>query len=318
MAAIYVRRLTPLSIGLLCCLCVVHVVHSQVIRGNVVNALSNEAVPYATLHSIKSPNGLHADEAGYFEWNVTDKRDSIVVSSVGYVSSKIAVYSLSKNIINQIELHQDSVILSEVTVKGSGRSITKKIGFFDNKPGEGMGMGPGGISQNELFVNYYPNEDQRVGSIKKLSFDIKGFDFSQKSSKVKIRILSRNASSGLPDKDLLQRDIIVKINRLSPDIILDIEKLNISFPEDGIFIGLEFICESTFLFKKQSLIGQKTNCPRITMTKAADYKKEGQSYFWTFHRNKWQWICVSDGSVFPNRSWIGLVFKFGATILIYQ
>lgn len=305
------------SIKLLFCLSIKSVVFAQIVRGNVVNSVDGKPVPYATIYSTKSFVGNHTDEEGYFEWNTINKKDSLVISSVGYRDTKIVVESLKPDQLNIIKLSQSITELSEVVVKGSGKTVEKKIGFFENTPDKGMGMGPGGIADNELFVNYYPNTDHKAGLIKKLMFDIKGFELSQKSSKAKIRILSLNKINGLPDKDLLQENIIVKINRLSPNIVLDIEKFNIQFPEDGLFIGLEFICNSEFVFKKQSLIGQKSNCPRITVTKTIDYKVEGKSYYWTFHGNKWRWVCISDGSVFPNRKWIGMVFRFGATVLVY-
>jgi hypothetical protein len=311
------KRYIFLCVSLSLYLSVDTTVLGQVIRGNVVSSVDGKPVPYVTIYSVKSFVGNHADEDGYFEWNIGNKQDSLVISSVGYEIKKIIMTSLKAKEINVIKLDQSVVSLNEVIVKRNGKAVEKEIGFSDNEPQKGMGMGPGGISENELYVNYYPNIDQNEGWIKKLKFDIRGFDFSQKNSKAKIRILGVNKSNGLPDNDLLQKDIIVKINRLSPDIILDIEKLNIQFPIDGLFIGLEFICNSEFVFKKQSLVGQKSNCPRITLTKSVDYKLEGKSYFWTFHRNKWQWVCVSDGSVFPNKNWIGLVFRFGATVLLY-
>ncbi|WP_133299977.1 carboxypeptidase-like regulatory domain-containing protein [Larkinella punicea] len=293
-------------------------VFGQVAKCIVIDALNHKPVPYATVYSSKSGMGIHADEEGYFEWHTGISSDSIVVSSVGYKHQKIMIKSLKEDIVNSIEINQDLVELSEVIVRPGSKSLERIVGFFYNEPDKNRGMGPGGISENQIFVNYYPNTEQMEGYIKKLMFDIKGFDLSQKSSRARIRILSYNKSSGLPDRDLLRESIVVKITKFSPNILLNIEKYKIVFPTDGVFIGLEFICHNEFIYKKKSLSRQKTDCPRITTTKAENYREEGKSYYWTYHANRWIWACISDGSIFPGQSWHGRVFKFGAVISSFQ
>lgn len=287
--------------------------HGQMMRGTVVDSTTNQVVPFASIYSIKTGRGTHTDSEGYFEWNLTTSVDSLIISSVGYKSIQISSTLLATSQV--IKIGQAIIQLKEVAVQYSNKRTNKEIGFYNFKSNTSRGMGPGGIVQNEIFLNYFPNSQLAPTFISKLMFDIKGFDIDQRGgSKAIIRVLRVDKQTGLPGEDLLLHKILVNITRISPDIIVNIEKYKIPFPDEGIFIGLEFICHSDFIFKHQSLVGQKTNCPRITTTMVPNYQQEGKSYFWTFHDKKWKWACITDGTFFPSRAWIGKVFKFGAVL----
>ncbi|QKZ14881.1 carboxypeptidase-like regulatory domain-containing protein [Spirosoma sp. KUDC1026] len=290
----------------------------QVVRCTVVDRLTQKEVPYVSIASTQTGAGIHADEEGYFEWGSTRSGDTLAISCVGYKPLKVAFDLLDQDRMNRLALSPDTVILKEFVVKPGTRKRTKEIGFYHYPPNSKRGMAAGGISDNQVFVNYYKNNEGKEGLLSRLLFDLKASNPGQGSSKARIRIMRYDPETGLPGNDLLPKDIIVSITPLSHDIALSVEKYNVPFPVEGIFIGLEFICHNEFIYKNQSLKKQKSDCPLIRMTREKEYDQIGKGYYWTKFRNKWQWVCISDGSAFPNKAMVGNVFKFGARVVFYE
>ena len=63
---------------------------------------------------------------------------------------------------------------------------------------------------------------------------------SVNNAKFKLRIFEAK-KGGLPGKELITENIIVTVKKGSSKPIIDLSKYNLPFPENGLFVGLEFM-----------------------------------------------------------------------------
>ncbi len=173
-------------------------------------------------------------------------------------------------------------------------------------------MGPGGQSDFEVYVNHVKNVGRIEGYLTKLYFDLHVDIFEKSNSKVRIRVFSVG-ENGLPKDDLLTREIIKRVDRITPNIKIDVSEYNIVFPGEGVFIGLEFFCNfEVKSIKNGRHIKNITNCPHIPTAKVSNNATVGESYYWSILKGKMQWVCYSNGETY--RGTKGHVFKFGAEV----
>lgn len=173
-------------------------------------------------------------------------------------------------------------------------------------------MGPGGKTDFNVFVNHIKNPSKIMGFLDKLYFDLKVELFEQSNSKARIRVFSVG-TDGLPKDDILNKEILKNIDCISPNLKIDVSSLNIIFPPEGLFIGLEFFCNRELVpLKKRSQFKIKTDCPHIPTAKVSNYEEIGNSYMWTLWKGNMQWLCYSNGKFYQGTK--GHVHKFGAEV----
>jgi len=107
------------------------------IKGQVLDLELRTPVVFATIQFKQSKNGFVTDESGYFRLpeSYKNRRDTLVISSIGFITKKIPIITLEDDEINTIFLKPKVESLDEVTVIGnkkkkqswvSGVSLVKK------------------------------------------------------------------------------------------------------------------------------------------------------------------------------------------------
>jgi hypothetical protein len=212
----------------------------QPITGVIVLNLSNPK--YAT----------YTDEDGIFSLMVA-KNDSLKISCIGYKES-IVTNSVNLTSIN-IELTPDFILLNEVVVNCSLKeNISDKEESFRQ-----------GGSKGSILLVFIPNVDSSKSKIiTKLNYHLgEIYRENEKINKgvVRVRLYSSTDTAIFPKSDLLHQGIIETLAlRNNQTLIVDIRKLKISFPANGVFIGLEWL-------------GEKNNSKQINLNPAFIAKK---------------------------------------------
>lgn len=86
------------------------------IKGRVADALTNEAVPFANVFFKGTTSGATTDIDGYYSFSVSELKDSLYASYVGYKVAGIKIRKLSAQTVNFV-LRQNKVELGEVVIK---------------------------------------------------------------------------------------------------------------------------------------------------------------------------------------------------------
>lgn len=98
--------------------------YAQTITGTVVDQMSSEPIPGATVLVKNSSNGTNADFDGNFMLSNIQPNSILIVSSIGYKTSEV---NIKNNTTLTITLEEDIESLSEVVVVGYGTQTKKEI-----------------------------------------------------------------------------------------------------------------------------------------------------------------------------------------------
>ncbi len=108
------------------------VVDAQILsfQGNVVDVTTQTGIPYVNIGFPKYSIGTSSNETGEFVIKIPEERlrDSLVFSSIGYISYRIAVKDIEKDKIKTVLLKPNTINLAEFVVKSvDAKKIVKMI-----------------------------------------------------------------------------------------------------------------------------------------------------------------------------------------------
>lgn len=196
------------SIVYVCILCSLKVYSQEkIIRGRIVDE-NRRAVSYAAIGIAKTPHGTVADEQGNFVFYLpenTGATDTLKVSCVGFRSTQVAVSKLPEFL--EVTLVGHLMGLPEVTVEAKNLE-TKIIGntredtflncnfAIGNKPQQNLGSEIG----RKFFLKGKKYLIRKLNVYSRSNFDTALF-----------RVNVYSLKNGLPDKNLLNESIILKL-----------------------------------------------------------------------------------------------------------
>ncbi len=105
------------------------------------------------------------------------------------------------------------------------------------------------------------------------SVKINMYNKNSKSSKFKLRFYKIDSLSKMPEKEIITKDTIFQLTKKDPKI--NLEPLKIMVPKSGLYIGLEWIPESSNI-KKNEILKYKRDIKepyiKVTQSSREDYK----------------------------------------------
>jgi len=211
------------------------IINAQDAKLTVVDSLSNEPISYASASFIETNSGTYTNEKGVL--NIDSTHNSVLISHVGYYSRKLG--RPFKN--GAVKLRPQTYFLNEIIVK-PGKKKTEETGYISFR----SHLIINGFSGDEIAV-YFPDRFDDIKFLKelKICFDVfkpikkfMGIDFV---SVFKINLYSKKANSSEPDTSLLIKELVFTSDKIKPTTRIDISNYNIRFPEDGIFVSIEWV-----------------------------------------------------------------------------
>lgn len=226
------------------------ITHSQIIyKGNIVNKITKEKIPFATVGLTKENIGTNADENGKF--SLTSKKyvtDSLVISCVGYETSKFSVDNLPSNL--QFEISERQIELRTIIVKNNFKS-SYTLNDYSNC-GFNSYTSSGSVTQIAQHLQS-PIANSLLSEINICK--------EADNSLFRIRVYDMDPISGKPSFDLA--DTIIEVKSGKRHVKINLEKYNIVIPEKDFFVGIEWLYipfnENNVKGKKD---GQKINYSR--------------------------------------------------------
>jgi hypothetical protein len=211
---------------------------SAQIRGVVKDSISGEPIPYVNIWVENETIGTTSDVNGSFSLDIKEEK-VLVFSALGFeikrVSSKKEIIVLTPKIfeLNEVVIDRPK-FKKEIEI---GENIQKKsiriTAIFSNLKGR-----------------YFPFQEsyKETKFIKKVKIFTKS---NIAAAKFKLRVLGVN-KLGYPGNDLIDEEIIITVEKGKNENVINFEKYNFVFPENGIFI----VFETLFLEENKSFYNQ--------------------------------------------------------------
>ncbi len=201
----------------------------QTFSGIVRSKQSNEGLPFVSIGIKNTSRGTATDNSGLFTIEATLK-DTLIFSSLGF---KAIIVSIS-NLKSVIYLDEDVTVLNDVLVKKRGRLRTTNIGHTS-------GRSPFLMTGPNQFAKLLRNDLGTEGIIDQLIFNLNPTIEKDDRYEVAIKLRVYENENGLPGKDLLLENILIRVNKNKHHVVVDVSEKAIVFPLSGAFIGFDFI-----------------------------------------------------------------------------
>jgi hypothetical protein len=226
----------------------VQLTYSQNIKGVVLDSISKKPIELTNVFFTDTYYGTFTNEKGVFQLNIKDNKSDILITNIGYESKKIKLASFVYNkdssaifyLKPKIE-ELDAVIISNK--KSNYSSIKSILSEREKTLYYAFQFG----SENVTFIK---NEFRKKGKIQTVLLDLKRVsDYKEPCKKCKVEyIVSLNIKfyeydkrNKIPGKEIYNKNIIVELQNKTYKLKVDVDSLNIKFPEDGVCVGVETV-----------------------------------------------------------------------------
>lgn len=270
-------------------------VYSQnVITGKVIDNETKQGIAFASIVYLDGgiQKGSYTDSLGNYSIKIFDSE--ITISCIGYKTQSINFSALSKEPV--LRLNPLNYKLDPIEIKPH-KIETKRLGYFEDKIFNSPVMSEGYRGTKELAKNhvaqYIANSKNEEGLlITKLLFNLsnhpnikrngKPYKLNCANTRIRLHLFSVNEISGLPDKELLTKNILIINDCERDNLIQDITDQNIFFPINGIFVGLEYVDVL------------ETKAISLFPFYIFNYKKKSSGSYNSFHETNWTSIISNN------------------------
>ena len=206
--------------------------------GLIMDAKTKQPIPYVNISFLNTLTGTSTGEDGKFAIEIpkTYLTKEIHVSSLGYKDTVLLASELYKT--KELKIEEATFELDEVVVsKNLGESLVlNPISSYSITSGFDSSSTPW------VLALYFPN----IGSSKKYVEKVTVFfreknEFLRERAKFRLRFYSVNPVTKKPEKDLIQKSIILESVKSLDYTSIDISALKLKIPQEGIYIGLEWL-----------------------------------------------------------------------------
>ena len=216
------------------------------IRCVLLDVETNEPIDYANIWIENHDVGTFSNQYGFFSLVTNSTSEKIIITHVGYNTKHIFIKEIKDTIfLNPIILKLNTVIIAKKKNK-------KNIIIDEIKENDVVLYFGTDLKYPWIIAKYFPYDAkfENLRFLKKISL-ITGID--QKAD-FNIRIYSAS-EDGKPYEYLSSENIIATAKKGFHKTEVDISKLNILFPKDGLFIAIENIKDvNSPKFKNTSLV----------------------------------------------------------------
>jgi hypothetical protein len=205
--------------------------------GQVIDALTEEPIPYVNIGLVDENIGTVSDEQGYFQLEIDPlqySQSNLRFSMIGFESKTYVLQEYLKKELLIIPLTEESTELEEVVVstkrtqfetKILGNKTTTKFiyaAFTTNKLGNEMG--------------FVVRQRKRPMILKKFNISLVENDYGF----IRFRLNFYSVENGLPTSTLLKENIIIETDATSGIVSKDLAPYEIVIDED-FFVSIEWI-----------------------------------------------------------------------------
>jgi hypothetical protein len=256
------------------------------VEGIVVHSQTKAPIPYVNIWVEGEENGTTADLRGRYRLDI-DGSHTLIFSAVGFETTRISTDSLTEKVL----LDPSQINLDEVVIMPSNVSLEKVVGDFNKSKIKSWRFSRKAPNTAARYFEY-KQEYEETPFLNKLRIVTKSH---VKNAKFNIK-LYRPDESGAPGEYLCDQNIFGFAKKLKQYTEIDLSDLNIVFPENGLFVSVEWLIieENEYRYKvdytdqngvttmKKELINYE---PRIGTLPA-----ESDEFAWFILKGSWEYM----------------------------
>ena len=221
---------------------------SQNVSGVILDSLTKQTLDLVNITISNSNIGVYTNSDGKFKINLANANHNLIISCVGYTTKKINLSNFpNKNDYETVfYLTSTTAQLNEVVIEN------KKIKY-------GWSKTLSSTRENTQFFGfqfgtenctYIKNPDRKKGKIVAVILDLKKeLEYNKENPKwkldyltdYKIKFYEIDLRNNKPGTEIYNKDIIVNPENKTRNFTINIDSLNIPFPENGVCVGVEMI-----------------------------------------------------------------------------
>jgi hypothetical protein len=216
-------------------------------EGFIIDKVTGNRIPYATVGLIKENKGVSANGQGAFSINaLLPKVDSLRISSVGYKTMMLPVSEWANG--GTVALEQTPSLLREVIISTNQEKRVYTLNRFRSCSWNTFGTGLKAIYQ--LAQRFEAPEQWMQLTDLELCKD-------QGESIFRIRIYDIDSASQAPSKDLV--DTVIEITSSEKHVQVNLEQYHIIIPSKNFFVAIEWLfVPFNEEFREENRNGRKT------------------------------------------------------------
>jgi hypothetical protein len=219
--------------------------YSQIISGRIVDSISKKTIDLATISFKNLSYNVLSDTEGNFKIDCNNASSALLISNIGYKTKQVKISNKQNYYI--IYLSPQIEELNEVIIVSKNKKIEyswDKILKSKNENSEHVGF-----QFNTENCVYIKNPYNKKGKIKSISFEVSKLKGYLDNKKYKIDYLatfnmkfySYDNQRQKPGKEIYSKNLIIETENKTYNLTIDIDSLQIPFPENGVCIGVEII-----------------------------------------------------------------------------
>ncbi len=250
------------------------------IIGTVKDSKTKEPISFVNIGVENQNIGVSANEKGEFSLPNLNTNDVVIFSAVGYKMLKINAEKFAET----IYLEQQIIDLGEILVMPRRNQNSKSIGKINSKKVDAFFANSGLPQITAKFIPYTESisTTRFIKSIKIVTrSEIKNSIFN-------IRLYTPN-EKGEPSVIYYDQNIIGTCEKGKKITEINVENLNILFPESGLFVGAEWLIidQNKFIYEYFEK-GKKEKIKKTEYSPWFGGSMETENLGWTYLKNsKW-------------------------------
>ncbi|MFS4467714.1 carboxypeptidase-like regulatory domain-containing protein [Maribacter sp. 2210JD10-5] len=203
-------------------------------EATIIDSITGESVSQVNIWLTDKGQGTFSDEKGFFSFKKTFGAEKVIFSAVGYKTKEVPINQIHEKIL----LSPQTTVLNEAVVQArkSKRRLTKRVNRINRLRIKSILPG---FENPQILAKYFPykKEYRKTRFLKEIRL------FTQSSyehASFNIRLFSVGKDS-FPDGYIYSKNIRVLTRKGKKITRIDLNDENIVFPEDGFFLGVEWV-----------------------------------------------------------------------------
>jgi len=265
---------------------------TSTITGKVVNALTNEPVPYVIVTDAERKLGIRTDTSGIFRFPIL--KDTLILSAPGFKTTRIGTSDVDTL---EIRLEENLLIMQEIAFPMNRPPTTIRAGALRKHSKSQISICDSTL-QSE-YALYIPNDEKHTAVLSKVLFYV--LRAGQQRTPFRIRIYQNQ--NGKPGNDLLDESVVVHPKWWKRWKEVKVGQHNIVVPREGFFVAMEWLNSPENSYPDHTKMSDGTLRTSECYGQVLGLTDEFKNCRWWSRANGGAWLQMNCGAASPKKNY---------------